>query len=440
MDAWGRYLFLAAALVPVLVPMGPAQTAIIDPINLIAIVIFLAHAIGGGKTTRVPFVVPALMITVASLIATFNAVSPGASLLTLGQDAYLFLWFVMLVNVMRSRQELKELRIAWVVVACVVAILGVVLLVSQTHVYSLWRLIGPKGNRATGTFTNTNMLSSYLVLSLFLLLSLERNVGRVFKWVSLGILGVGLLATKSNGGIVSFIAGLAVWAPLRSWIKHRSPTRLAAGVLLAVAAVMTLWWLYTGWGLGSAEIKDLQKESSLGRAAHSSEERGRIWTTLFQRWTQSPLGIGPGNSRWQEVGVSSRERKTSYFSKEAHNDSLAYLVERGPLGLLGLVVTLVMIVVMLTNWLKQRAARGEAEDSGGSLPSAMAGAMTAWVVFSFTHETLHLRHYWLFLAMLCALSAREAELRGLTRLAPPWRRSGRPEPHPATPSRWSPET
>jgi hypothetical protein len=440
MDSWGWYLFFAVALVPVLVPMGPAQTAIIDPINMIAIGIFFAQAIGSGKSMRVPFIVPALLITVGSLIATFNAVSPGASWLTLAQDAYLFLWFVMLVNVMRGRQELTEFRIAWVVVACVVAILGVVLLVLQTHEFSLWRLIGPKGNRATGTFTNTNMLASYLVLSLFLLLSLERNVGRVFKWGSLAILGVGLLATKSNGAMVSLIAGLAVWAPLRSWTNHRSPLRLAAGALLAVAAVTTIWWLYTGWGLGSAEIRDLQKESSLGRAAHSSEERGRIWSTLMQRYTQSPLGIGPGNSRWQEVGVSSRERKTSYFSKEAHNDSLAYLVERGPLGVLGLVITLGMIVVMLMKWLKQRAGRGDAEDSGGALPSAVAGAMVAWVVFSFTHETLHLRHYWLFLAMLCALSAREAELSGFKRLASPWPNVGRPEPHLATPRRWSPET
>lgn len=421
---WDLYLILTVVLAPVLIPMGPAQTAIIDLVNAIAIAIFLPKMITGGRAMWIPLILPAFLITVGSLIAVFNAVAPGASWLTLAQDAYLFVWFIVLVNVMRGRQELTKPRIAWVVVADVVAILGIVMVMIQAHA-SLGGLVGPKGLRATSTFTNTNELASYLVLSLFVLLSLDRKVSPLFQWGSIGMLGMGLLATKSNAGMLSLAAGLAVWAPLRAWTRHRSPLKLAAGALLAVAAVMAIWWLSAGWGVGSAQLRRFEAQSSLARAGHSSEERSVIWGKLLTRYAKSPLGIGPGNSKWQPLSVSERERKQSYFSKEAHNDGLAYLIERGPLGLLGLLIALAQVIVMLTIWLRQSRENGSPEDSG-AVPAALAGAMVAWLFFSFTHETLHSRHYWVFLAMICALAARRGHAHKPARLESVGQHAGRP--------------
>jgi hypothetical protein len=426
-DGWGVYLFLAVALVPVLVPAGPGQTAIIDPINAVAMTVFLVGTLVHGKALRVPFVVPILLIAVGSLIAAFNSVAPDASLLTLGQDAYLYLWFIVLVNVMRDRNELTGFRIAWVCVADVVAVLGIVVVLVQGQV-SFWGLVGPKGLRAIGTFNDVNMFASYLVLSIFIVLSLDQDISRVLRWGSLALLGIGLLATKSNAGITSLVAGLVVWNLLRAWTRHRSSLRFAASVLLSVVAVMGLWWLHSGWGLGSAELREIQTQSSLGRAEHSSEERLHIWGQLLLRYTKSPLGIGPGNSRWQELPLEERERRTSTYSKEAHNDYLGYLVERGPLALLGLLILQWQVVATIATWWRQRRERGILRDLDGRLLASLAGALVAWLVFSFTHETLHARHYAVFLAMLCALCGPETWERGSARLGSRWHGMGSPVP------------
>ena len=404
-DGSGLYLLLAVCLVPVLVPMGPGQTAILDPINAVVIGLFLAGALAKRKSVQVPFLVPALLISVGSLIAVFNAVAPGASLLTLAQDAYLYVWFIVLVNVMRGRQEFQGFRVAWVYVADVVAALAIGLVLIQSHA-SLWDIVGPKGMKATGTFPDTDTLASYLVLSVFLLLSLGQDMGRFLKWGSLALMGTALVATKSNAGITGLAAGLLVWVFVSAWTRHRSPLRFAAGVLLAIAAATGIWWLNSGWEVGSAQIRAVQAESFLGRAPHSSESRFQIWGQLLRLYAKSPQGIGPGNSRWQVLPVEERERPNSQLSKEAHNDYLAYLIERGPLALLGLLALQGQVFARVGAWWRQRGEQRAANDQRAALFAALAGALVAWWVHSLTHETLHSRHYWLFLAMICALEVR----------------------------------
>src|SRR5262249_34642109 len=96
-------------------------------------------------------------------------------------------------------------------------------------------------------------------------------------------------------------------------------------------------WLNTEWGAGDGRLRALKEHTFAGRMEHSGETRLRIWDQLERTYARSPLGIGPGNSGSLTLGIAERERPDSYRSKEAHSDYLAYAIERGPLGVLGLV-------------------------------------------------------------------------------------------------------
>ena len=74
-----------------------------------------------------PFFGPMLLISVSSVLATFNAVNPGAAILTLIQDAYLYVCFVMFVNLLSKRGDFRGLRLTWVLAASAIACKIVVL-------------------------------------------------------------------------------------------------------------------------------------------------------------------------------------------------------------------------------------------------------------------------------------------------------------------------
>jgi hypothetical protein len=110
------------------------------------------------------------------------------------------------------------------------------------------------------------------------------------------------------------------------------------------------------------------------------------------------------------VSIGERERRDSYQSKEAHSDYLAYTIERGPLGLLGLVVMTVMGFAYVFGYWRKSPHRGVRARRATRWTACMAGALTASAVHSAVIEKLHFRHFWLFFAMVCA-STYAAQLR-----------------------------
>ena len=411
---WVVYLVIAVCLTPVVVPPGPGRTAIVDSVNAIALAVFTVLWLPTKRPVKLPFLVPMLLIAVGSVLATFNAVNPGAAIITLIQDAYLYVIFVMLVDLLGKRGDFAGLRLAWVFTASAIAILGIYQAVMFKNP-SLLNLVSPKGFRALGTFDQPDTLSDYLVMSIFMVLSLNEEAGRLVRWSAIAIMGIGIVATKANGGIMAMAAGLMAWAVVRAWTKRVSYTGLIAGALFALSLGLAGVWLIQGVGVGSGEIKELQAHSILGRMGHSSKGRMQIWGTLRRRYLKTPLGYGPGNSRWQVLTIEERDRPTvgptetfdtgadPFVSKEAHNDYIAFLFERGPLALLAMLALKLQVFGRITKWWAGRAESVRGRVRGGAMAAAMFGAWVASWITSNTIEVLHFRHVWLFLAMVCAL-------------------------------------
>jgi O-antigen ligase len=176
---------------------------------------------------------------------------------------------------------------------------------------------------------------------------------------------------------------------------------MASG-MLGVALVTAAVWLNVGFGLGAAELRDLQRESFLARATRSSEGRFTIWKNLQNVYSKRPFGIGPGNSSSLTVSVENRIRQNSLQGKEAHNDYLAYAIERGPLGILGLLVMLGMAFAKVFSAAGRCRGHDDKDAAMAPLMAALGGALAASAVHGLTIEVLHFRHFWMLLAVICA--------------------------------------
>lgn len=408
-DGWGLYLTAIVCLIPVVVPSGPARLAIVDAVIALGMIAFVFTILGQRENVRVPFLVPVVIITVGSLAAVVNAVSPTASFLALAQDAYLFLWFVMLVHLLRDR-DLTRIQLTWVWAGNIIALIALFILFKDGDL-SLADFIKPRGRRALGTFYDPNMFAGYLVMSMFFVLSLGRKLPRLAKWGSLALLSVCIIATKSNGGALSLVAGLAAWGLMRAWTMRIPIPAIVAGTMLIVALAVGVVWMIAGFGLGASQLNAFESNSFLARASHSSAGRFTIWKNLQATYAKSPLGIGPGNSRYLTLTVEQRLRPNSLQAKEAHNDYLAYAIERGPLGLLGLLAMLGLTFAKLGAAARRREDEDSAADPTGPLVAAATGAMVATAVHALTIEVLHFRHVWMLLAIVCAIEAQAKRAR-----------------------------
>ena len=348
-------------------------------------------------TLLVPFVVPVLFIGAGSLLAITNAVSPAASAVSLAQDAYLYAWFTMLVAVMARQGDLAGFRLAWLVAADVSALI----VIGQATVQGSFpaHFFAAEGFRPAGTFYGANMCADYLLLSVFVALSLWPRTGRPFLLLSMGLLVVGLVVTKSNGSLGALAVGGAATAAV--WAMSRNGSRTRAFGALAIVLGMTLFatWAFDEWG-SSARIAASGKATVLGRMSKSSAGRKEIWSNLGTQMKRHPLGIGPGNSVLQAVPIGHRERPgMSFQAKEAHSDYVAYAIERGPIGLVGHILWVLAGFALVLG--------GAGIPKQKLLRAALLGGLVASAIHSVVIEKLHFRHYWLFLALACALAAGE---------------------------------
>jgi len=226
--------------------------------------------------------------------------------------------------------------------------------------------------RAQGTFQNPNYAAHFLVASL--LVTWPRAPSRGYAGV-LAVGTLGLVLTASFGGL-SMLLSVAGYEAFR---RLRSRPHLLA---VAAAAALVLAWTAVEhrWELEPPELRPTQALST-DRLERSQEGRLNTWRQSLGSLESSPFGIGPDGVR--RTGLAG--------GKEAHNSYIAYLVERGAFGLLGLLGLGVVL------WRR-------AEPGGGA-----RRLLIAFAVGNAVRETLHYRHMWLTLALAFAWEAAERQ-------------------------------
>ena len=181
--------------------------------------------------------------------------------------------------------------------------------------------------RATGTFSNPNLLAAFLVLLLpFALLAavcVDERTART-AIVVLVVTGYGaLLTTFSRAGYVAAAAGLLVLGGAY-WLAPRLADRAQRRLFAALGAVALLAAAGVIW--------------AVSRAGNSLGVRGQAWEAALQLAADNPLGVGLGRSGAVISATAPGERVFVH----AHNLWLNWLVETGPLGLLAMTAVAVV--------------------------------------------------------------------------------------------------
>ncbi|HEY2778385.1 MAG TPA: O-antigen ligase family protein [Gaiellaceae bacterium] len=385
---------VAVVFVPFVHPTGPANTAAADIFVLLAMATVALWSTSGNCRWRFPLGIPVALFMAAGAVGALIGPVPGAGLEAIAQDAYLLIWFWVLVNVARTPANLRILTATWVYSSIGWVMLLYVGLATGSH--AITGQTANQGVRVQLTLGDPSYAANYFFISLMLMWATGRPRRVPIRVAAYAALVIGIVLTGSNSGLMALAVGLVVGIVLGVRRRRGGVAALVAFLLITFAGAIAV---------STVSLKGIEDRAStskyafirdgLGRGT-SVEQRGMLLhesIVLYRRG--NPLGEGP---------VSTKPRLRSElapFEKEAHDDYAAALLERGPVGLISL---LAIVSILLTCAFRVAASpvrRGF--DAAIAHPNALAGALAGTLAAGGVYELLHVRHVWALFAFVAAL-------------------------------------
>jgi hypothetical protein len=387
---------VGVAMLPLAVPAGPANIAPIDALIAIAVGATLLWAGTVPFRLRFPYVIPVGLILVSGAVGALVGSVPQLGIVALMQDVVLIAWCWAVVNVGHSASNFRILLATWVYSGIVWAALAFVGLATGSSL--LTGQIERQGSRVQITLADPSYAANYFFITIMIIWATRRPVHRGLRFGAYALLVGALATTGSNSGIVALTTGTLVAAALGAYRRFGivPATTLVAFMMLGgyVAASTVSLGAIQGRAHDSryAFVRD-----GIGRSTQSAGQRDLLLhesTRLYR--SGSPLGEGP-------VSTKPRlQKEMGQLVKEAHNDYFAALIERGPLGFIGLL--LLVSSVGLRALSVTRAKVVEGVGSTVIRPNALVGAVAGTLVAGTVYELLHVRHVWTLFAFVAALS------------------------------------
>jgi hypothetical protein len=212
--------------------------------------------------------------------------------------------------------------------------------------------------------------------------------------VTMLITAIGL--TGSNGAFVGVAIALVVGATLQMF-KARGP--------IFAIAVVGLGLALGGVAAPHIDVAAIQQQAadsiqplhdSLGRSDTSGQERQVLFSEGMRLFRAGDLiGIGPGRTK------DTLASQGAAYVKEAHDDYVATLVERGALGGVGLIIVISAAGVRLTRVTFRPLPSGVA--ALVPRPEYLLGLGFALLAQAFFYEIFHFRQLWAFLGLVAGL-------------------------------------
>ncbi len=363
-------LALSIVFVAFLLPKIGSDIVLTDLLIGATIIASTLHMVRGDWLARDvgrQILVPALVIGFGSLVGSLYAGLRGWIVGDLVRDFATILVFLAAIDILR-RGGTRAVRVCF-------GALGVCIIFGAVQLAAS----GGDELRASGTFPNPNVAANLLAMGLLCWSAAP------FRWsTKLPVIIVavaGLLSAASFGAMLQLGVGfgyLAVTHLDRAGAMIRG-RRLVSTVLVAFVAVIGIL-VFTLAGSGGTGQKSGFNQARFDR---SGGLRFAVWVEAIERLPDAPWGVGPGSVRGLDLNA---------LETELHNEPLAYLVERGVIGLFGLFLMWFALLRLSPSGSQARAL------------------VLAYIFGSFFRETWHYRHFWLFLplALVAAEQARRA--------------------------------
>lgn len=385
----------SVALQPLLRPSGPLNSS---PVDLALLLTVLATAVwvgAGSVRLRAPYGVAMGLMVLGGAVAGLIGPLPGTSLITLLQDLVLVAWTIAIVNLARRPGVLRLLSTTWALtsVVCAAVLVGAAVF-GWTAVEGF---IAKDGNRAAFTFGDPDYASTYWVFSVFIVYATQRPRTPWLRWLGYVLLVWSLVLTESNGGLVALPVGVlfavVVAVGRRFGVMTALVTLLVVGAGVGTVLTAVPFPQVQQWARNSGQQLLVD---TLGRSDASSSQRSLIIQETFQLYdTDGPLGAGPGTTKTLMI-----ERQFAY-AREAHDDLLAALVERGIIGVAGM-----LVLVAGAAWRAGRVLRGPPRGWPElPRPAGLVAGLVAATLSGTFYEVLHFRYVWLLLAFTAAVAS-----------------------------------
>jgi len=370
-----------------------------DFVFVLAALAFSLAVVTGRRTIRfTPWCWTLIWYAAAMIASTVASADPRRSAFKLVGELYLLGMAYLIVNYVANKESLRRVIIAWLVgvaLTAVAAVLGIILFVlgfrNPAHNIFLFPFGSlPPGPypRVVGLFQNANMLCTYAVASVTVILS-----ARTMGWIG-PVTSRGLLVATVVTGIFSLSPGLGgLFLAFALWYAKTIRTRMSnlrwplllggglAALMFVGATLVSPPSVFDGW-----------KMAGFSHWAPSS--RLMTWRGAWATFLAHPaFGRGLG----LEVADVHYVNASGYLEvlTDAHNTWLSVLAQDGIVG--GLAFSAVVIyLVRRSRWLHLH-----------SMPSPIGVGIEIAVVAGFLYQTLsgsfeNTRHVWVLLALLAA--------------------------------------
>ncbi|MDN5766148.1 MAG: O-antigen ligase family protein [Humibacillus sp.] len=395
-----RVLAVAIAGMPLLVPTAPGNVSPADLPILLAVIGVSSWLIRHRIRLRLPYSAGVWLLMTAGAISALATIEVHSTTV-IAQDAFLLLWSGVIATALRVDPSLVRVvcaawcwsGIGWASLLVIGRLAGISWLAGQTLA---------DGSRASLTFGDPNLAGNYFVACLFIVLASRHPRSRTLRTLGIVIIVLAIVFTGSNGAALGTVAGLAVGAVV-AVRRSRGPLAALGLVVLVLLAVGVV-----DRTVNLAAVQEAAASSgpvlhdSIGRSDSSSEEREALFAEGKQLfWTHNLIGVGPSRTKPTLADIPAP------YVKEAHDDYVATLVERGVLGGVGLIILLATIATRLG---RVAGVRGRAGPVGRAARAAQIAAPqylvclgVAFLVSGMFYEVLHFRHLWAYLGLVAGL-------------------------------------
>jgi hypothetical protein len=397
-DVLATMMGLTVCLLPFLVPAGPGNTALADVGITLCIGLALLWSVREQVPVKVPYLMGIAGLVLGGAFAAYVAEAPIGVGLVLAQDLLLLAWSTALALGRHNPAIIAVVTRAWCRTAPIYS--GVMAVAYLLGVNALTGVSAKDGVRASYTFGDPNLAGNYLVVSLFVMAACEcpRSPGvRRIAYI-LVLLAIGF--TGSNGAMLTLLVGLVLSFAVSRFRRVGALaglTTLAASVLLAgMVAVFVMPRVDLGQIREAAAGSIPLLRDSFGRSGSSTSERATIvneGTDLFLQGDAT--GYGPARTK---AALAAHQAP---YVKEAHNDYLATLLERGLIGALGLLLLGVAVFVRCVRLVVGTLPKAYAEYVPRAWLLVVIGPVMATAAGFY--EVLHFRHLWTWLGLVAAL-------------------------------------
>lgn len=416
----------------------------VDLIQIPFIIVGVLLLIRERRPPRLPLWGAEFLIIAGSLLTLPLALNLPESTETLLKDLYMYLFFIMIVNLVRDRQLLVTLIRIWQVLAIIQAMLILTSSIvnfgkpairfeqqavemglevnsgagiQEQHLVKR-QVLRSQGlfapGRQAGTLPNANLAGLYLSGATILLLGMPLFKRWWLHYASVALAVLGVILTGSNSTLGALLVAVVVYFLFKGALRERllwlGIGALSFGLMMGVFILEPPDKLLHDLG----ELAPFL-EQGVARVPESTESRLAMVLSGWEQFRERPIGLAPHGMR------------ESTAERNVHNDYAAYLYERGFLGFLG-------IILLLGGAAMRAIYSGMNGDANHRrLMAMLLGVLFVTIVTELAHEYMREREVWLTMAMIILFSQFEFEGRmALQRRAKDARRV--PEPSQLAPA------